>query len=302
MTNFTRPLARNLIVVRQSRPYSIPQDVAVIIRSAGERTKDLCYELLCSETPRENIVVINERPFTRALQQSFELGIDLARPWTLCVDADMLSRRRSVQSLVSWAGAADDTVFQIQGNLFDKILGGPRWGSPRLYRTSLLPKALSFIPSDGVTLRPETFVLNQMQSAGYPSLHKNQTLGLHDFEQYYRDIYRKAFLHAHKHQGYMTHLEPLWQRLAEYDADYQVALWGLHAGRLSNGIVALDVRFFPQDLSSLLHAHGWQEKNELDLTRGIHADVDTLIIEFGRTRALADLPRRADPNCPKTKR
>ena len=273
---------------QQSGAQSVRRDIAVIIRSAGERTRDLCHKLLCDQVLRENIVVISEQPFTRALQRSFELGIEMARRWTLCVDADMLLRKTGVQTLLNWAEAAHANVFQAQGNLFDKILGGPRWVSPRLYRTSLLTKALGCIPGDGASLRPETSVRDQMNSLGYSSLHYNSTIGLHDFEQYYRDIYRKSFVHAHKHAAHMEHLESLWERWAHRDPDYAVALWGLRKGRLSYGMVRLDVRCFPKDLSPLLQVQGWEEKKALEIPRDADWDVTQWIIDYGRSRALAE--------------
>lgn len=273
--------------VQQSEAESVRQDVTVIIRSAGERTTDLSHQLLREQVPTRNITVICEYPFTRALRKSFELGCELGRPWTLCVDADVLLWSSSIEILFNWVRAADSKVFQIQANLFDTIFGGPRKVGIRLYRTSLLGKALSCIPSDGVTLRPETFVCEQMASLGFPSVYRNQTIGLHDFEQCYRDIYRKAFVHAHKHEAYMQLLEPLWQRLAGHDPDYEVALWGFRAGQLSNDTVPLDVRCFPRDLSPLLVSQGWQEKKELKLTNDAEWDVDKLIIEYGHTRASA---------------
>jgi hypothetical protein len=241
--------------------------------------------LLCEQVPREHVVAIREYPFTRALRRSFELAIELGRPWTLCVDADMLLRVDGVRTLLDCARASADNVFQVQGNLFDKLFGGPRWVSPRLYRTSLLPKALSGIPADGAAPRPEAAVLDYMASLGHPSLHRDVTIGLHDFEQYDRDIYRKAFHHAHKHDHFMPRLEPLWRRLAAHDADYEVALWGLRDGRSFTGIVPLDVRRFPADLGVALQAHGWKEKAELSTEGRSSRDVDLWMLDYVRWRA-----------------
>ena len=266
----------------------VQSDVTVIVRSANERTRDLSHYLLCDQIPKDNIVVISEYPFTRALRSSFKRAIDLMRPWTLCVDADMLLRRNSVQTLLSWASEADSKTFQVQGHLFDKMFCGPRRAGPRLYRTSLLPKALDCLPSDHISVRPEAFVCKQMATLGYLSIHKHLTLGLHDFEQYYRDIYRKAFVYAHKHAVYLHHLEPLWQRLAGEDPDYRVALWGLRDGRLSHGTVSLDARCFPQDLSPQLDRHGLREKNELAPQEIATWDVGSVITRCYRARILAE--------------
>ncbi len=286
-----------LMIPSTERSLAVQTDVTVIIRSAGERTKDLCYQLLCQQVPREVIMVLDERPFTRALQRSFEIGIELGRPWTLCVDADTLVRRNFVENLLRWIRIAEHTTFKVQGDLFDKLLGIPRKAGHAHYRTTLLPKALDFIPVDCVSQRPETFVRDQMSSFGYPSLYKKRTIGLHDFEQYHRDIYRKSFVHAHKHAYRIPQLEPRWRQWADQDPDYQVAFWGLRDGRLFDGIVPLDVRRFPQDISSELHAAGLQEKKALE-RQDDHWDVDSLLVKYSRMRILSE-QKREDRKLPR---
>jgi hypothetical protein len=286
------------MLVQQSGSPSVRHDVTVVIRSAGERTTNLTHQLLGLQVPTDNILVIREYPFTRALRKSFELGIELDRPWTLCVDADTLLRRNSIEILVDWARTADRKTFQIQGNLFDKMFGGSRKAGHHLYRTSLLSEALDCIPVDGGSLRPESSAIKQMASRGFPSARKNLTIGLHDFEQYYRDIYRKAFVHAHKHAAYIRHLDLLWRRLASQDPDYRVALWGLRAGRLSHGIVSLDARCFPQDLSSLLDRRGLREKKELAPQEVATWDVERAITLCYRARILAKLSSSARTHSP----
>lgn len=264
------------------------RDITVVVRSAGERTKDLCYQLLCKQVPPANIIVINEYPFRRAAQRSFEIGIELGRPWTLCLDADILLRKNAVQTLLNWALAAQDNVLYVQETIFDKIFGRPRRAGPYFHRTSLLPKILEYMPAEGMSLRPDTDAAMRLAILGYPRLQKELIIAVHDFEQYYRDIYRKAFVHAHKHADEMSELEPLWQRLAARDTDYQVALWGLRDGRLFKDAVSHDARCFPRDLSSLLRVQGLQEKKALPPIEATQQDVDKLVIDYGRMRNLAE--------------
>jgi hypothetical protein len=269
---------------------TVPAEITAVLRSAGERSKELCYRLLCDQLPPENIIIIEEYPFTRALRKSFEIGIELRRSWTLCVDADMLLRQNGVKALLDLAREGDSLTCQVQGNLFDKLLGKPRRAGPRLYRTSLLPRALACIPADGAAQRPETNVRDEMALLGYRSIYKKITIGVHDFEQYYRDLYRKAFLHAHKHDPETHRLEPLWERLADQDIDYQVALHGLHDGREFEGIIPLDVRRFPREFP----IQGLKEKGPLILTDE-QWDVERLILEYCQTRLSVD-PKRAKCN------
>lgn len=236
------------------------KELTVVVRSVGERTQDICWKLIAEQVPEENIVVINEQPFSAAITKTFQIGIERNRLWTLCIDADVMLREEAIVELLAVAQQLDDKVFEIQGNVLCKFYGGPRQAGNHLYRTSLLAKALQCIPSDEV-LRPETTTILQMASLGFPWIRKEIVVGLHDYEQYYRDIYRKAFIFAHKHR-FISAIEPMWHRLADQDIDYQVAICGLQAGRSFKGKVAIDSRQFPQDVIELLPALN-QEKEDI---------------------------------------
>lgn len=241
--------------------------VTVIVRAAGERTVDACCAILAQQVPSANIVTLCEAPFVRAVQRTFEIGIAENRPWTLVIDADVLLRPDAVSTLLNWGIEAADHVFEVQGMVLDKLMGGPRAAGNHLFRTSLLPQALEHARSDGAanSLRPETYVMRRMEEAGHPWVQQETVLGLHDYEQAYRDIYRTAFVHAHKHGHQLPYLVSLWQRLAPVDADYQVALWGAEEGRAHQGEIQIDVRQFSQQrIQQRLDAVGLSEKNVLD--------------------------------------
>lgn len=197
--------------------------VTMIVRSADERTTDLCYKLI-REQGCENIFFTRETPFSAALKKSYEIGISEDRPWTFCVDADVLLRPHSIQLLLTFANQQQQHVFEVQGWIYDKFYDGPREAGNHLYRTSLLSKALKFIPEEGVDIRPEKYVLEQMQNQGYPKVKFNHVLGLHDFEQNYIDIYRKSFIHAHKHLYFAERMVSIWKEKMKKDKDFEVAL------------------------------------------------------------------------------
>ena len=257
----------------------IPQ-VTAIIRSCGERTTALCRHLIARQVPEDNIVVVSEAPFSQAVKRTFEVGIERGLPWTLCIDADTLLRDGVVAELLKMAEQADSNVFVVNAKLLDKFFGVPRPAGPHLFRTALLAEALSYIPADGVSIRPETFVIRQMASQGYPWMEKDMVVGLHDYEQYYRDIYRKALVFAHKHRHRIPYFESLWRRLAGEDPDYQVALWGLRAGLIFDGPVELDVRQFPQEIDTLPQMQGWQEKGDLPPTALSGSEIARFIDTF----------------------
>lgn len=256
-------------------------NVTIVIRSVGERTKAACYHLLAQQIPMQNIVVVQESPFTAAIARTFEIGLERGLPWTLCIDADVLVRPEAVIELLSIAQQTDENVFEIQGNVLDKFFCMLRPAGNHLYRTNLLAEGLKHIPAEGVSLRPETYLLRQMAAQGYPWIQEDLAVGLHDYEQYYRDVYRKAFLHAAKHGRYIPYLATLWERLAGKDADYQVALWGLYAGLITDESVTVDSRLFSQkNVDALLQNRGWQEKSALAATAWVASKGGQVIESF----------------------
>lgn len=255
-------------------PSEPAQAVTVVLRAAGERTVKACRTILAQQVPDANITTICETPFARAVQRTFEIGVDAGRPWTLAIDADVMLRHDAVATLLAWGNSAADHVFEVQGTVLDKLMGGPRAAGNHLFRTALLPAALAYIGTDAAaeSLRPETFVMRRMAEAGHPWVQHEGVLGLHDYEQAYRDIYRTAFVHAHKHNRQLPYLLALWERLAPADADYRVALWGARDGEKYQDDVRIDARQFSHALvENRLRDAGLREKDALT-----HAELDGL--------------------------
>lgn len=218
-------------------------DVTIIIRSTGERTEALCRELIRDQgVAGDQIFIIRESPFSQALVRSYTIGLAEKRRWTFCVDADLLLRPNCVQQMVALAEQQDGRVCEVQGYILDKFFGGPRSGGVHLYRTVHLDKALKLIPEEGVDIRPEHHTLEAMKNDGYPWVSIKYLCGLHDFEQYYKDIFRKCFVQAHKHLELAGIFLPIWRDGAPNDVDFQVALHGFAAGLAHFDDVYIDSR------------------------------------------------------------
>lgn len=215
----------------------------VIVRSVGERTEDLCRKLILAQgVPEEAVVIVREAPFSQAMRTSFRTGLEHGRPWTFCIDADVLLRAGSIQKMLDLADQQPRNVCEIQGFVLDKFFGGPRTAGNHIYRTSLLDRVLEAIPEEGVDVRPETHALQAMKAAGYPWRLVTELVGLHDFEQQYSDIFRKSFVQAHKHLSHIDLFVPFWREKAEEDIDYRVALSGFAAGVEYVGEIRIDRR------------------------------------------------------------
>ena len=183
---------------------SIDDAVTVVIRSVGERTENLCREIIGTQIAHQNKSPVREKPFARAVQRTFQIGIDQGRPWTLAVDADTLLLPGVIQSLCEYAVKQEANFFKAQGLIIDKFLSSPRPAGPHLYRTAHLTAALKYIPERVENIRPETFILKKMIQQGCSVVKADLVFGFHDFEQYYRDIFRKIFLQSKKHTRQAT--------------------------------------------------------------------------------------------------
>ena len=207
------------------------EKLTVIIRSVGERTEKLCYELtLAQNVSPESIFVVRESPFSKAMQASFQIGLERECPWTFCIDADVLLQPGSIEKMLRIAEVQEKNVCEIQGYILDKFFGGPRTAGNHLYRTSHLEKVIKNIPTDGTDIRPEYYTLQTMKNQGYPWVVVPYLVGIHDFEQYYRDIFRKCFVQAHKHQAFTDLFLSIWRTGATHDLDYRMALTGFAKG------------------------------------------------------------------------
>jgi hypothetical protein len=241
---------------------SLNDHVHVIIRAAGERTMHLCKQLIIEQgVSADNLSSVNEAPFSAALKKSFELGLERGLKWTLCIDADVLLRPGAVETMLHLAEQQDEEICVIQVFILDKFIGGPRNAGVHLYRTSLLSKALEKIPPEGLNIRPEFHTLQAMAAIGYPYKTVPYLVGTHDFEQYYRDIFRKCFIHAHKHTDLSELFLSFWREKAITDKDYVVALHGFASGVEHLGAVFIDSR--QEIYQNLLSKYQIQEKNEL---------------------------------------
>jgi hypothetical protein len=254
-------------------------DAFIIIRAAGERTEVLCKKLIIEQGfTDEDVVLIRENPFSEALLKSFDLGMEQEKKWTFCVDADVLLRPGSIQEMIRLADAQPQQVCQVQSYMLDKFFGGVRKGGVHLYRTSLLEKVKEKVPEEGTDIRPESFALRQMADEGFPTKVVPYVVGLHDFEQYNYDIYRKAFVQAEKHLFRAELFIKLWKARAEDDPDYKAALQGF-ADSITNRNEIYINRNQPL-YKELFEVTGIQEKEEVTLKRHTPEWVENTIMQW----------------------
>lgn len=239
---------------------SIPDDVLIVIRGIGERTEEATFAMAQTLVPKGHVIKVTGTPFAKTLQNSFEAALDRNLLWTCCVDADILIHSSAIRYFRDVVQAVPKHLFGVQGYILDQFFGGMRLAGTRIYRTALLKPALRYISHVGSSKRPETFVRRAMQDEGYEWISQGTITGLHDFEQYYRDVYRTAFFHAQKHSQHILALQPYWERMAKRDPDFLVALRGARDGAHAQKILGLDARNFTNRTGRVLDELGLTEK------------------------------------------
>lgn len=126
----------------------------------------------------------------------------------------------------------------------------------RFWRADHLEEAMATIPEAGATHRPESAARQAMHDRGRRSVQVKLVTCLHDYEQFYRDIYRKAALHSVKHPSW-RHLPLAWRRSP--DIEYQVAARGWGDG----GPGVTDVRAYQAAAALALEQMGVTEREPL---------------------------------------
>jgi hypothetical protein len=204
-------------------------NLCIIIRSVDERTARSCDKLLEIGFGIKPIIVEKIYPFSDALKEAYKVAFEQNRYWTLMLDGDVLPSAKQIKKVFDWVIRKDNyKLFQVTAKVVDKFFGGPRSAGFRIYKTSYLENAINLIPTEDISLRPETYTIKEIQKLhGCFSLESDVVIGLHDFEQFYADIFRTGIAHYHKHNQHLKIFLKCWQKKAKDDYDFQVFLKGV---------------------------------------------------------------------------
>jgi len=233
----------------------------IIVRSCGERTEQKCIQL-AKQHGRAHVV--NALPFGETLRQSYELGQTFKQDWIPMVDADVLLYPGTLKTAVTMLKSMNKNIFCWDGSTKDKIMIKKRRAGIHIYRRDLLSQAMQYIEDN--QLKPESHVRREMQKNHGAVTHAEGFLfGMHDFEQYYRDLWRKSFAQSRKLAG-MIRRNPrilkTWSLMSMRDNDYKVILAAHKLGRTYRGDIVIDARK-NYGASSGLKKLGLKEKGRL---------------------------------------
>jgi len=255
-------------------------DLIVVIRTVKERTFEACQSIVASQVDESRICIVNEAPFEKALARCYETGIASGAKWMMTLDGDVLLRPGAVRDFHAAAEAMAPEYFQIEGLVLDKLSGKFRKAGHRIYRTEHLPLALDQIPAaTDAKLRPEWETLHAMGKLGQPSKEIDVVFGIHDYEQFYADIYRKAFVHARKHPEQASEFIDRWTERLTSDNDFRIALRGFCDGLVIDSSAAIDKRKYTDRANAALGDLELIEKSPLDSNASIETNITPILQE-----------------------
>ncbi len=183
--------------------------------------------------------------------------------WLLVCDGDLLIDKQAISKFISETLRRADTVHHAQGFILDRLYGSVRKGGPRLYRCSEMPTLKKSIPPAGTSPRPESAMIRAHPSNNDGSIQLPYVVALHDFEQFYKDIYRKAFAHGQKHAEWAGTCLPMWKEMFLVDCDFRIAARGFCDGVQSSSRLETDIRKQAVDIEALLSEMTTDEKTPL---------------------------------------
>lgn len=277
-------------------PRRVDSEVFLIVREAGERTREACLSLIGRQLSSHRVRVLSERPFSAAVRRGLEIGAAERPRWLFTLDADVLLARTAIADLLALCEAAPEDAFHVKGLLVCRVYGGTQPRGFHAFRGSLLEKALSFVGADPDTTRPETSIVRRMEAAGHRSVFAGDVLGLHDYEQSLRHLYIKMLLRARKTEQ----LDALRARLgahAHEHADFRAAMWGLEDAQRYSAQRELNWNGSFPGLDRRLRDHCTAEKAPFDAEAG-PALVEREVGRFSDDATALSFPRVAPGDPP----
>jgi len=242
------------------------ENITIIVRSANERTRDLCVKLIREQTCNASVHLVTLVPFKRALEHCYRIAVSDKNKWLITVDADMLLLPDAIETLAKHAEEMPKNYFQLQGRIADKITGKIRKAGPRIYRVKFLDKALELSERAQNRIRPEASIVMKMGELGYTSRYIPNVTCFHDFEQYYKDLYRKSLVHAQKHPEYLISIIKRAVEHQQSDPDFRVILKAIWDGLTLGYSSTFDSNKYSDQAEKALSDLGLDEKDdEIDL-------------------------------------
>jgi hypothetical protein len=184
-------------------------------------------------------------------------------------------------------------AFCFQALVYDKLIPIRRPAGIHIYDNKLALEGIEHIPGKGESLRPESYMTSSMAEEGHKTLQTPFLIGLHDFEQSYKDLFKKSMLHSNKHSDVLRACEAFWHEQKDTDPDYAMVLDGCMAGKLLNEQIRIDKNFWKERTAAYLEMIGIDEKPELEISQ---QKIDKLKRQFEQRKILKSVQRYKNPD------
>lgn len=210
----------------------------IIVRACGERTEKECIRLA---EKQGRVHVVRTMPFGESIRQTYALMATFDQEWTPVIDADVLLYpdvlAKAVRELTGMKN-----VFCLDGKTDDKIMMCRRRAGIHIYKTVLAAAGMKYVDDNRV--KPESHVRKCMEKLGYKTHVSKIIFGKHDYEQYYRDLWRKSACQTKKLAGKIagSHIREKWRIMARTDKDYAVVLAAHNFATRSCSKIIIDAR------------------------------------------------------------
>lgn len=197
-----------------------------VIRTIGERTEEVCIELVRREKSlNEKMSIVREQTHVDAVDKTFLLGLQSEADWLVLIDADMLLLPGCMQEIRDEIVSLNENTVVMFPAVFDKLYSMRRWGVT-IYRVSMIEEVYTAFQQARSQhhLKIEGKAIKEVASGQMEIFHSRKVVAIHDFHQYYKDLYRKIYLNAIRNPGYNERAKSYWNKMSREDADYLVML------------------------------------------------------------------------------
>lgn len=256
--------------------------LAFVVRAVGERTESLCIDLLEQYRRKsDSLLVIRQQTHADAVEKTLRVAADQSQDWTVAIDADMLLYPGVVDRMRSELYSTHNSASVVHFAVSDKLYRMKRWGVTVFSRDAAceggpILQALR----DGSNLKIERALIKELQNRGREVSFSRTDVALHDFLQYYADLYRKAYLNAIRNPDITRRAHRPWRKMAAVDRDYAAILKGsedalTETRQLSNSVAD----FEPAMLQARIQSLGLEEKENLTEDSYNNWDIEKMVSE-----------------------
>ncbi|MGA8262216.1 MAG: hypothetical protein WB783_18580 [Arenicellales bacterium] len=212
--------------------------------------------------------IIRENTHYAAVEKTYEIGLDNGRDWTFSVDADVILEPRMVERVLDDLFSSSEDVRVAHPGVIDKLYRLKRWAGIQIYRTDSLEelRGIFKLKKQQRQLKIEGACISELRGRGRKVAFMKRVVGLHDYYQYYRDLYRKFYLNAIRNQEMNRQAMRLWSYWCRFDDDYRVALAAMEKALEESRDLTNSVNDFSrEEINETLDRLNLKEKPEMSL-------------------------------------